>query len=130
MSIIDDALKANREYAKTHDRKLALPPAPQIAVVTCMDPRLSNLQDILGLPRAVIDVKGFFSAPCSPAHRGLAAAAQSKAARTGRLRRKRPRGVLELRRACKLKQPLARAPREARCSQPASTSGATALPLS
>src|SRR5580692_6756736 len=56
MSIIDSALKANREYAKRHDRKLAQHPAPKIVVVTCMDPRLSNLPDILGLPRADIDV--------------------------------------------------------------------------
>src|SRR5271163_4606306 len=56
MSIIDNALKANREYTKRHDRKLAEPPAPKIAVVTCMDPRLSNLPEILGLPHADIDV--------------------------------------------------------------------------
>jgi carbonic anhydrase len=56
MSIIDNALVANREYSKRHDRRLAQRPAPQIAVVTCMDPRLSNLSDILGLRRADIDV--------------------------------------------------------------------------
>jgi carbonic anhydrase len=56
MSIIDSAVTANREYAKRHDRRLAQHPAPKIAVVTCMDPRLSNLQDMLGLPRADIDV--------------------------------------------------------------------------
>lgn len=56
MSIIDNALKANREYAKRHDRRLAQRPAPKIVVVTCMDPRLSDLPDILGLPRADIDV--------------------------------------------------------------------------
>jgi carbonic anhydrase len=56
MSIVDNALKANREYAKRHDRRLAQRPAPKIAVVTCMDPRLSNLPDILGLPQADIDV--------------------------------------------------------------------------
>jgi carbonic anhydrase len=56
MSIIDDALKANRNYAKRHDRKLAQRPAPKIAVVTCMDPRLSNLPEILGMPHADIDV--------------------------------------------------------------------------
>jgi carbonic anhydrase len=56
MTIIDDALKANRNYAKSHDRKLAQHPAPKIAVVTCMDPRLSNLPAILGLPQADIDV--------------------------------------------------------------------------
>src|SRR3954469_4530792 len=56
MSIIDDALQANRDYAKKHDPKVAQHPAPKIAVVTCMDPRLSNLPDILGLPQADIDV--------------------------------------------------------------------------
>jgi carbonic anhydrase len=56
VSIIDNALKANREYTKRHDRKLAQRPAPKIAVVTCMDPRLSNLPEILGLPHADIDV--------------------------------------------------------------------------
>jgi carbonic anhydrase len=56
MGLIENALKANREYSKTHDRKLARPPAPKIAVLTCMDPRLSNLPEILGLPHADIDV--------------------------------------------------------------------------
>jgi carbonic anhydrase len=56
MSIIDKAVKANRNYAKTHDRRLAQRPFPKIAVVTCMDPRLSNLPEILGLPQADIDV--------------------------------------------------------------------------
>src|SRR3954447_21344372 len=56
MNIIDRALNANRAYAKRHDPKLADRPAPKIAVVTCMDPRLSNLPDILGLPHADIDV--------------------------------------------------------------------------
>ena len=56
MSIIDSALKANRNYAKRYDSKLGQRPAPKIAVVTCMDPRLSNLPEILGLPHADIDV--------------------------------------------------------------------------
>jgi len=56
MSIIDTALRANRDYSKRHDPRLAERPAPKIAVVTCMDPRLSNLPDILGLPHADIDV--------------------------------------------------------------------------
>ncbi|MGE5230867.1 MAG: beta-class carbonic anhydrase [Deltaproteobacteria bacterium] len=56
MSIIDDAIQANRSYAKKHDPKMAKPPAPTIAVVTCMDPRLSDLSAILGLPRADIGV--------------------------------------------------------------------------
>jgi carbonic anhydrase len=56
MSIIDKALEANRHYAKKYDSKLGKPPAPKIVVVTCMDPRLSDLSGILGLPQADIDV--------------------------------------------------------------------------
>src|ERR1700679_42600 len=56
MSIINKALKANQTFAKTYDRKLGGHPAPKIAVVTCMDPRLSDLSGILGLPQADIDV--------------------------------------------------------------------------
>src|ERR1700727_2165375 len=56
MSLIDKALKANHAYAKTYDRKLGGRPAPKVAVVTCMDPRLSDLPGILGLPHADLDV--------------------------------------------------------------------------
>lgn len=56
MSLIDKAVQANKTYAKTYDRKLAAPPAPKVVVVTCMDPRLSDLPAMLGLPRADIDV--------------------------------------------------------------------------
>jgi carbonic anhydrase len=56
MSLIDKALHANQAYAKKYDRTLAAPPTSKIAVVTCMDPRLSDLPDILGLPRADVDV--------------------------------------------------------------------------
>jgi carbonic anhydrase len=56
MSIIDKALEANRHYAKNYDPKLGSRPAPKIVVVTCMDPRLSDLPGILGLPLADIDV--------------------------------------------------------------------------
>jgi len=56
MGIIDNALKGNRHYARKHDAKMAQRPAPKIAVVTCMDPRLSNLPELLGLPHADIDV--------------------------------------------------------------------------
>ena len=56
MSIIDEALKANQSYAKNYDRKLGGRPMPKIAVVTCMDPRLSDLPGMLGLPEADIDV--------------------------------------------------------------------------
>jgi carbonic anhydrase len=56
MSLIDKALEANRNYAKKHDPKLGERPAPKLAVVTCMDPRLSNLPAILGLSHADLDV--------------------------------------------------------------------------
>jgi len=56
MSIIDKALEANRDYAKNYNPALGKHPAPKIVVVTCMDPRLSDLSGILGLPQADIDV--------------------------------------------------------------------------
>ncbi len=56
MSIIDKALEANRNYAKNYDPTLGKHPAPKIVVVTCVDPRLSDLPGILGLPQADIDV--------------------------------------------------------------------------
>jgi carbonic anhydrase len=56
MSIIDKALEANLNYAETYDPKLGGRPAPKLAVVTCMDPRLSDLPGILGLPQADLDV--------------------------------------------------------------------------
>jgi carbonic anhydrase len=56
MSIIDKALEANRKYAKNYNPTLGKRPAPKIAVVTCMDPRLSDLPAILGLPEADQDV--------------------------------------------------------------------------
>ena len=55
MSIIDTAVKANKTYARTY-RKVGERPFPKIAVVTCMDPRLSDLPGILGMPPADIDV--------------------------------------------------------------------------
>ena len=57
MSLIDQALKSNEQYAKAYDSRLGEgPPKPAIAVLTCMDPRLSDLEGILGLKRADMDV--------------------------------------------------------------------------
>ena len=56
MTIIDRVVEANRNYAKNYNPALGKRPAPKIAVVTCMDPRLSDLPGILGLPLADIDV--------------------------------------------------------------------------
>jgi carbonic anhydrase len=41
MSVTDDLLQANEEYARTFDRgNLPMPPARRLAVVTCMDARI------------------------------------------------------------------------------------------
>src|SRR3954467_3345118 len=56
MTIIDRVVEANRVYAKKYSPTLGRRPEPKIAVVTCMDPRLSDLPGILGLPEADIDV--------------------------------------------------------------------------
>ena len=47
MSLIDQAMKANEQFAKKYDPKLGGHPQPKIAVVTCMDPRLSDLDTIV-----------------------------------------------------------------------------------
>ena len=56
MSLIDKALEANRNYAKNYNSTLGKRPAPKVAVVTCMDPRVSDLPGILGLRHADLDV--------------------------------------------------------------------------
>lgn len=56
MTLIDQAIEANRKYANAPNPNLRQPPAPKVAVVTCMDPRLSDLPAILGLPHAALDV--------------------------------------------------------------------------
>ncbi len=56
MSTIDRALEVNRNYAKSYDPTLGRRPTPKIVVVTCMNPRVSDLSAILGLPQADIDV--------------------------------------------------------------------------
>ncbi len=49
MSIYEQILDANRRYGASFDRsKLAMPPARQLAVVVCMDARLT-VEDFLGL---------------------------------------------------------------------------------
>ena len=54
--LIDQALKVNEQFAKRYDPKLGGRPEPKIAIVTCMDPRLSDLEAILGLKTADMDV--------------------------------------------------------------------------
>jgi carbonic anhydrase len=49
MSIIDEALKANEEYARKFTLgNLPTPPARKLAIVACMDARM-NVEQILGL---------------------------------------------------------------------------------
>jgi carbonic anhydrase len=56
MSLIDQAIKANEQFAMTYDPSLGGHPQPKIAIVTCMDPRLSDLEGILGLKTADMDI--------------------------------------------------------------------------
>ena len=56
MSIIDEALSANATVANGYDPDRGKPPAPRIAIVTCMDPRLTDIGPMLGLADADADV--------------------------------------------------------------------------
>ena len=49
MSVIDDTLNANKTIANDYDAEQVKPPAPRVAIVTCMDPRLTNILEMLGL---------------------------------------------------------------------------------
>jgi len=56
MSIIDDALSANATIANDYDPARGKPPAPKIAIVTCADPRLTDIEQMLGLAHEDVDV--------------------------------------------------------------------------
>ena len=56
MSIIDEALSANAAIASGFDPDRGKAPAPKIAIVTCADPRLSNILEMLGLDEADVDM--------------------------------------------------------------------------
>src|ERR1700684_3556037 len=56
MSMIDDALSANANIDTDFDPDRGKPPAPKIAIVTCADPRLSNILEMLGLAEADVDM--------------------------------------------------------------------------
>ena len=49
MSVIDEALSANATIAHDYDPGRGKPPAPRIAIVTCTDPRLTDIEQMLGL---------------------------------------------------------------------------------
>jgi carbonic anhydrase len=56
MSVIDQALEGNKKYAGNYDPRQGKHPEPRLAVVTCMDPRVSDLEGILGLKNSDMDV--------------------------------------------------------------------------
>jgi len=56
MSMIDEALSANATLANGYDPARGKPPAPRIAIVTCADPRLSGIAQLLGLDDADVDM--------------------------------------------------------------------------
>jgi carbonic anhydrase len=56
MSVIDEALSANTTIASNYDPGRGKPPAPRLAIVTCMDPRLTNIGQMLGLADGDADV--------------------------------------------------------------------------
>ena len=56
MSSIDRAIAANRRKTWNHDPSLTAKPAPKIAILTCMDPRLNQLLEWLDIKPADADV--------------------------------------------------------------------------
>jgi carbonic anhydrase len=56
MSSIERAIAAHREKTWHHDPSLTNKPAPNIAILTCMDPRLNQLLEWLGIKPADADV--------------------------------------------------------------------------
>jgi carbonic anhydrase len=56
MSLIDEALRANATNANGYDPSRGGPPAPKIAIVTCADPRLTSIEQMLGLAAADVDM--------------------------------------------------------------------------
>jgi carbonic anhydrase len=55
MSLIERAIAANRKR-ENHDPSLANKPAPKIAILTCMDPRVNQLLEWLDIKPADADV--------------------------------------------------------------------------
>ena len=56
MSIIDEALNANATIANDYETGRGKPPAPRIAIVTCADPRLTDIARMLGLADGDVDM--------------------------------------------------------------------------
>lgn len=56
MSLIEHAIAANRSKAWHHNASLTNKPAPKVAILTCMDPRLNELLQWLDIKPADADV--------------------------------------------------------------------------
>jgi carbonic anhydrase len=56
MSLIEHAIAASRKSREHHDPSLANKPAPKVAILTCMDPRLNELLEWLDIKPADADV--------------------------------------------------------------------------
>jgi carbonic anhydrase len=56
MSLIEHAIASNRKTSEHHDPSLANKPAPKVAILTCMDPRVNQLLEWLDIKPADADV--------------------------------------------------------------------------
>jgi carbonic anhydrase len=56
MSLIDHAIVSSQASAKNHDPSLAGKPAPKVAIITCMDPRMNGLLERLDIKPADADL--------------------------------------------------------------------------
>jgi carbonic anhydrase len=56
MSLIERAIAVNRKAEWQHDPSLVQKPAPKVAILTCMDPRLNQLLQWLDIKPAEADV--------------------------------------------------------------------------
>jgi carbonic anhydrase len=56
LTIIDEALSANATIANDYETGRGKPPAPRIAIVTCADPRLTDIVRMLGLTDGDVDM--------------------------------------------------------------------------
>ncbi len=54
--VIDEALSANAIKSSGYDPARGKPPAPKIAIVACADPRLSSIEQMLGLAEGDADM--------------------------------------------------------------------------
>jgi carbonic anhydrase len=55
MSLIDDALSANATIAANYVSRAA-PPKPKVVIVTCADPRVTGIGELIGLADADVDL--------------------------------------------------------------------------